>query len=79
MNKTTYKTTVLKVAVHPEGESPLLDESATHVSLVDEGGGPFVEIRQNGAHMEVGAILLDFAEIKPVFAACRALIAGVKE
>ena len=78
MNKTTYKTTVLKVSVHPEGESPLLDESATHVSLVDEGG-PFVEIRQNGAHMEVGAILLDFAEIDPVFAACRALIAGVNE
>ena len=79
MSKTTYKTTVLKVSVHPEGKSPLLSESATHVSLVDEGGGPFVEVQQISSHLDRGCICLDFAEIKPVFAACRALIAGVKE
>jgi len=77
MNKTTYKTTVLKVSVHPKGESPLLDESATHLSLVDGGGGPFVEVRQISSRLDRGCICLDFAEIKPVFAACRALIAGV--
>lgn len=79
MKKTTYKTTALKVAVHPKGESPLLDESATHVSLVDEGGGPFVEVRQTSSHLDPGCISLGFAEIEPVLAACRALIAGVKK
>jgi len=79
MSKTTYKTTVLKVAVHPEGESPLLDESATHVSLVDDGGGPFIQLLQNIADFEQGRVRLELDEIGLVFAACRALIAGVKE
>ena len=79
MNKTTYKTTVLKVSVHQEGESPLLDESATHVSLEDDGGGPFIQLLQNSADFEQGRVRLELDELEPVAAACRALIAGVNE
>ena len=79
MSKTIYKTTVLKVAVHPEGQSPLLDESATHVSLEDDGGGPFIQILQNIADFEQGRVRLELDETESVAAAFFALIAGVKK
>jgi hypothetical protein len=79
MSKTIYKTTVLKVSVHPKWGSPLLDESATHVSLEDDGGGPFIQLLQNSADFEQGRVRLELDELEPVAAACRALIAGVKE
>lgn len=46
MAKRVFRSTVLRISVHPEGESPIYGECATWVGLVDEGGGPFVEITQ---------------------------------
>jgi len=79
MSKTIYKTTVLKVSVHPKWGSPLLDESATHVSLEDDGGGPFIQILQNIADFEQGRVRLELDETESVAAAFFALIAGVNE
>ena len=79
MSKTAYKTTVLKVSVCPEGEDPILSEKATDVSLADEGGGPFVEIRQSNSALKTGVVRLDFDELEPVAEAFFALLAGLKK
>jgi len=42
----TYMTRTMSVIVAPENE-PLFSEICTTVSIVDEGGGEFVEVTQN--------------------------------
>jgi hypothetical protein len=53
-----------RVTVLPEGE-PLYSEKATHIEVVDEAGGEFIEISQS----ETGKIRIDPEEwlsIRPV-------------
>ena len=40
----TYKKTILTISVHPEGDNPVFSETATHVSIDDHAGGPFLVI-----------------------------------
>ena len=44
---TKYATTILKVSVHREEESPIFGEGNTYVSVDDEAGGPFLTIEQD--------------------------------
>lgn len=61
-----FKATTLTVSVHPEGENPVFSESATHVCIDDESGGPFVVLKQTHDHAQVGEVRIDFDEFKTI-------------
>jgi hypothetical protein len=50
----TYITRVTEMAVLPEHEM-LISEMTTHVRIVDEGAGEFVEVTQHG-RVDIGKI-----------------------
>lgn len=41
------KTKTLSYSVYREGDSPVFGESATHVCVDDESGGPFIVLKQS--------------------------------
>lgn len=67
------KTTILSVSVHRDTENPVFGIGATIVSIEDEGGGPFFELRQCNDNVEVGMIRLDIDEVESISAAARML------
>lgn len=69
-----YRTTTLSVAIHPPGENPMFSDAATHVSIEDEGGGPFLVIRQQVDHPRAGEVRLDANELDQVIEAGRQLL-----
>jgi hypothetical protein len=76
---TRFRTLVQTLLVLPVDE-PLYSERGTQITLVDEGGGLFVEIEQTGALDKVGKVTLDADEwpavkraIDQQIAVCRAM------
>ena len=63
------KTTVLEVAIHPEGENPLFGERSTRIRLDDEGAGSFLVIKQISDTHGDNEIRLDFEEISELMEA----------
>lgn len=55
--------TVTEITLHPDGQSPVLSELATRISLRDEGAGAFVCITQD-TDDGVATIRLDFKEVE---------------
>ena len=45
--KRKLKSTVLTISVHPEGDNPIFADSATRVTLDDEGSGIFIVLDQS--------------------------------
>ncbi len=78
MTKREYKTTVLKIAVHPDDESPLYGNLLTHVSIEDEGGGPYLVIEQFEDNRKPGVVRIDFDELPAIALTGQALIQGLK-
>lgn len=68
-----YTQTIKTIIVHPEGE-PLFDESATHVSIDDEGGGNYLIFTQFPDDPEPGQIRLDPDELEQVYFAAQQLL-----
>jgi hypothetical protein len=68
-----YTQTIKTIIVHPEDE-PLFHESATHVSIDDEGGGHYLILTQFPDDPEPGQIRLDFDELDAVYAAAKQLL-----
>ena len=68
-----YIWTIKTIIVHPKGE-PLFDESATHVSIDDEGGGHYLILTQFPDDPEPGQIKLDFDELEAVYSAAKQLL-----
>jgi hypothetical protein len=68
-----YTQTIKTIIVHPKGE-PLFDESATHVSIDDEGGGHYLILTQFPDDPEPGQIKLDFDELEAVYSAAKQLL-----
>lgn len=66
-------TTTLVCAIHRRGDDPYCGESATHVCLVHEGAGPFIELRQH-AHAEPGTVKLCLDEMECVADVARMMI-----
>lgn len=64
-----YTKTTLVVSVHPEGDNPIYSESATHVCVEDESGGPFITLKQSHSNIQPGEVRLDFEEFKSVIEA----------
>lgn len=42
----SLKTTVIKIAIHPEDKNPVYDDGVLYLELVDEGAGAFLELSQ---------------------------------
>ncbi len=72
------KLTVTEITMHPEGQSPILSELATRISLLDEGSGAFVCISQN-TDDGVATIRLDFKEIETLMRGILMLKDSIKE
>lgn len=66
MSAHKIRVTPLCVAVHRERENPVFGEGTTHVQLEDEGGGPFVVLRQFGDHEKEGELRFDIDELRVV-------------
>lgn len=60
---TQYRTTTIAVSIHPPGENPVFSEHATHMRLEDEGGGPFIIVKQCHPGVEPGEVRLDLPEL----------------
>ena len=54
---TRYAQTTTSIAVHLSGDDPVFGESVIEVALDDEGGGPFIVLRQAES---VGESKLDY-------------------
>ena len=68
---TVYAVTTTAVAIHPQGVSPIYGEGITRLELDDEGGGPFLLLRQ-----EDQTLRMDLEELEAIVVAARELIAG---
>ena len=75
----TYKKTILTISVHPEGHNPVFSETATHVSIDDLGGGPFLAIEQSRDDIDNGKIIIDFEEFDAIIDAVKLLKSGMDE
>ena len=51
----------LKIALIPKGE-PIFSERATHIEIVDEAAGEFVEVSQDYDNVKSGTIAIDSTE-----------------
>ena len=68
MNTITHSVT--KFVVHKRGDDPLLDDSATEVELLDEGGGRFIRISRPDTAVE---LYLDFEELEKLYSVAKLL------
>lgn len=69
------KSTVLTISVHPEGDNPVFANSATRVTLDDEGSGIFIVLDQSGADFaQNGQVRLDVDEIAAINKAIETLL-----
>ena len=75
----TYKKTILTISVHPEGDNPVFSETATHVSIDDHAGGPFLVIGQSRDDTDNGKIIVDFKEFDAIAEAVQQLKDGIDE
>ena len=70
----TYKTTILRVAVHREESNPIFGEGNTYVSVDDEAAGPFIVLEQENDLPTPGAMRLDYEEFLAVAEAAKMLM-----
>lgn len=64
--KPQWTKTILRMSIHHVGENPIYSESATHVDVEDEAGGPFIILRQSSDNAQVGEVRLDFEEVEMI-------------
>lgn len=69
------KQTPIVIAAHRDDESPIFGDHTTHVTLRNEGGGPYVNISQLGTEDGVD---LQLDELGAVVEAARGLVADVQ-
>jgi hypothetical protein len=73
--------TILMISIHPEKTNPVYGEGSIHVSIDDEGGGPFIKISQSDDEISEGVVRLDFEELQMVYEVATSLISqpGLKK
>lgn len=69
-----YAKTILAISVHKSNESANFGEGATHVCIDDEGGGPYLILKQSNDWSENGEIRLEFEELPLIVEAANQLI-----
>ena len=67
---TTYASRITEITVFPEKEG-IIGEGAVAIRVIDEGGGEFLELSQDGEHVR-----LDFEELPLLVAAVEQLRKG---
>jgi hypothetical protein len=70
------RTTIIAIAVHPDADNPVFGERSTHVSIDDDGAGPFIKLQQFHERTKPGELTLDLDELEEVIQAARRLIRG---
>ena len=50
--------TPITVSVHKSEDSPIFGNSATHVTVCDDGGGPFIKLTQFHEKITAGVVIL---------------------
>jgi hypothetical protein len=70
------RTTITRIAVHHESDSPIFGETVVNVELQDEAAGPFLLLSNPcPPHTEyAGKVAIDFAEWPHVIAAAKTLM-----
>lgn len=72
----TQKTTITRITVHDAADSPVFGDSAIHVEIDDEAGGPFLALRSCGdIDTTRGRISVDFEQWELVSDAAKQLMA----
>ncbi len=65
--------TILSIAVHAKGTNPHFDESCTHISIQDDGGGSYLQFNQYPDDAKINEIKFDFAEFDEIVKAVNLL------
>jgi len=68
-----YKSTVIRIAIHPENVNPVYGEGVTYVHIQDDADGPFLTLSQVG-EKKVERILTDIEELEFITAEAKYLI-----
>ena len=68
-----YKSTIIRIAIHPEYVNPVYGEGVTHVHIQDEGAGPFFTLSQVGEE-KLKCIKTDIEELELIAAEAKKLI-----
>jgi hypothetical protein len=70
----SYRSTVLKIAIHPEEADPLLGTSALVISLEDDGAGPYVVLEDLDHDANACGVTLDLDEVQQLVLAVNFLL-----
>ena len=68
-----YKSTVISISIHPENLNPVYGDGVTHVSIEDEGAGPFIELLQERDDKDK-CVRTDIEELELITAEAKKLI-----
>lgn len=69
-----YKKTILKMAIHKEGENPVFECGVIHIELQDEAAGAFFKIEEMTEKQQSSSIRLEPDMIDVVFETCKELL-----
>ena len=68
-----YKSTIIRIAIHPENVNPVFGEGVTHVHIQDEAAGPFLTLSQERDE-KLECIQTDIEELEMITAEAKKLI-----
>ena len=68
-----YKSTIIKISIHPENVNPVYGEGVTHVHIQDEAAGPFITLSQVGEE-KFECVRVDMDELELITAEAKKLI-----
>jgi hypothetical protein len=68
-----YKSTIIRIAIHPENVNPVYGEGVTHVHIQDEAAGPFITLSQVGDE-KFECVRIDLDELELITAEAKKLI-----
>jgi len=68
-----YKSTIIRISIHPENVNPVYGEGVTHVHIQDEAAGPFITLSQVGEE-KFECVRIDLDELELITAEAKKLI-----
>lgn len=68
-----YKSTIIRISIHPENVNPVYGSGVTHVHIQDEAAGPFLTISQVGDE-KFECVRIDLEELEMITAEAKKLI-----
>ena len=68
-----YKTTVIRISIHPENVNAVYGEGVTHLCIQDEAAGPFITLSQVGDE-KFECVRIDMEELELITAEAKKLI-----